>query len=805
MIISVARAALPRGWVCASCVLRRATPFKPVKQKRWLSAVSQQEPTSPTKPAPAIRVQGKEGIANSTSDADLRDIFDNPQAWVGFTDHSSPNSGLFRNRYLRTPAGFLQFANISLARAQSIVDKVLGASTLEGYRTIVRDLDRLSDILCRVLDMTDFVRVTHPDRKTQEMASVAYEQMYEYMNQLNTMTGLSDQLDKALENPEVTSSWSQEERVVAEALKLDFAKSAVSLPKAARDRFVELSSEISRVGSDFIQEMAPAQDHVFLPTTKLMGMDPVEVHKLARRGMVHLRTLSPAAAAALRTVRDKDARKHLFYASRTAANHTVAQLETLMRLRGELAALSGFESYGHLTLRDRMMARTPEAVTRFLQALASSNKPIAQAETVSLFQQKRLEHPATRQLEPWDKDFYAETIRRSMTSKASKYPDTLSSYFSLGVVIQGISRILTRLYGIRLVPRKTTVGETWHQDVRRLDVISDTDGHIAVLYCDLFYRPAKSPNPAHFTLRCSREIFEPELAEVGAQVQGGQGMPQFESPELAATDGMAFSRQGNAVKQLPTIALICDFQQPHPKARMPTLLSFYQVETLFHEMGHAVHSILARTSFQNVSGTRCATDLAELPSTLMEYFAADPAVLSQFARHYKTDEPLPYELLADKLRRTRRFEGLETENQIILAMLDQELHSNRALRPEFDSSDIYHNLQYQFSSAPPDPPNTKWQGFFGHLSGYGSTYYSYLFDRVLAQRVWNVVFKAGHEGASLERENGERLKEGLLKWGGGRDPWNCLSDVLKDERLMDGGESAMELVGSWGSSGQGQV
>ncbi|KAK0656670.1 hypothetical protein B0T16DRAFT_399888 [Cercophora newfieldiana] len=802
---AVLSALRPRRWVCPSCVLRRATPVRSTKQRRWLSVASQQELQSPPpRAAPSIRVQGK-GALNTASDADLRDIFDNPQAWKGFTDHSSPNSGLFRNRYLSRPEGFIEFAHISLARAQSVVDKVLRASTLEEYRAVVRDLDRLSDILCRVLDMTDFVRVTHPDRYTQEMASAAYEKMYEYMNQLNTMTGLSDQLDKALGNPDVTSSWSEEENMVAEVLRLDFAKSAVSLPQAARDRFVSLSSEISRVSTDFIQDMAPEQSYVSLPSSRLRGMDPVEARSLTSRGMIHIPTLSSAAASALRTVQDEEARKFIYYASRTASSRSVEQLETLMRLRGELATLSGFESYGHLALRDRMMAKTPEAVVQFLQALATNNRPRAQAETASQFQQKLLQHPKAYRLDPWDKDFYAETIRRSMIPTAQRHSDSLSSYFSLGVVIQGISRILTRLYGIKLVPRETTVGETWHPDVRRLDVVSDTDGHIAVLYCDLFYRPDKSPNPAHFTLRCSREIFEPELAEVGAQVQGGQGMPRFESPELAATDGMAFSRKGKVVKQLPTIALICDFQQASRAKSHPTLLSFFQVETLFHEMGHAVHSILARTSFQNVSGTRCATDLAELPSTLMEYFAADPAVLSQFARHYETDEPLPYELLAEKLQRTRRFEASETENQIILAMLDQELHSKQALSPDFCSTHIYQNLQYQFSSAPPDPMGTRWQGFFGHLSGYGSTYYSYLFDRVLAQRVWNVVFQAGRDKASLERENGERLKEGLLKWGGGRDPWKCLSDVLRDERLEDGGEGAMALVGSWGSWSQRQA
>ena len=765
---------------------------------------SHPEPQGILRAAPSIRVQGKES-SNSVSDADLRDIFDSPQAWKCFTNLSSPNTGLFNNRYLTRPEGFIEFAHMSLARARSIVDKVLGASTLEEYRVIVRDLDRLSDILCRVLDMADFVRVTHPDRKTQHMASAAYDMMYEYMNQLNTMTGLSDQLNKAMDNREVTSSWSEEEKMVAEVLRLDFAKSAVSLPKAARDRFVALSSEISRVGSDFIQEMAPERSHVLLPSSQLRGMDPVQARSLTKRGVIQLPTLSGAAAAALRTVQNEDARKAIYYASRTASGHSVGLLENLMRLRAELATLSGFESYGHLVLRDRMMAKTPEAVTRFLQALVVNNGPRARAETVSLLERKLHDDPGAGPLQPWDKDFYALAIRRSMAPKAQRHSDSLSAYFSLGTVIQGISRILTRLYGIKLVPRETVVGETWHPDVRRLDVVSDTDGHIAVLYCDLFYRPDKSPNPAHFTLRCSREIFEPELAEVGAQALGGHDAPQFESPELAATDGMAFSRQGKVLKQLPTIALVCDFQQVSGAKSRPTLLSFFQVETLFHEMGHAVHSILARTSFQNVSGTRCATDLAELPSTLMEYFAADPAVLSTFSRHYETDEPLPYELLAGKLQRTRRFEASDTENQIILAMLDQELHSSQALRPQFSSTDIYHGLQHQFSNSPPDPPGTRWQGFFGHLSGYGSTYYSYLFDRVLAQRVWNVVFSAGRDHGSLQRKNGERLKEGLLKWGGGRDPWKCMADVLGDERLADGGENAMALVGSWGSGSSSQA
>lgn len=781
-------------WICSSCLFQRPGPALQLRQftnapkPRNLAARSQL-------PADFARALSRE------DDSALRAIFDSPQFWDDFSSvPGRMNVGLFRNGYLKSPDGFLTFARVSLRRARAIVDKVLGASSIDEYRAIVRHLDRLSDILCRVLDMADFVRVTHPDPRVQQKASEAWDLVYQYMNELNTMTGLNDQLAMAMANPDVTAVWSEEEKAVAEVLKLDFTKSAVNLPKKYRDRFVSLSSEISSVASAFVQTMAPDQYEVSLPSSQLRGMDPVQARDLTRYGKVHIPTLSGQAALAMRTVHDSEARKLIYYASRTASSRSVQMLEYLMRLRSELAALSGFNSYGHLALRDRMMAGSPEAVEQFLQALAKSNKPRAAQEMADLLAAKKRLDPQATELHPWDKDYYSNIVRRPMRLRQTK-ADSLSSYFSLGVVMQGLSRIFNQLYGIRLVPRPTLLGETWHEDVRRLDVISDTDGRVAVLYCDLFFRPGKSPNPAHFTLRCSREISESEMAEVWEQ-RHEEGGPNFASPEIAANDGMSFSSNEGTIKQLPTIALVCDFPQMSSKDDKPALLSFFQVETLFHEMGHAIHSILARTSFQNVSGTRCATDLAELPSTLMEYFAADPSVLALFARHYETNEPVPYQLVSQRLEQARRFEASETENQIILAMLDQELHSPAAHEHEFDSTKIFHDIQKRFSSAPRDPPGTRWQGFFGHLSGYGSTYYSYLFDRVLAQRVWDVVFSSGKETGALKRENGEHLKESLLKWGGGRDAWRCLSDTLKDERLAGGGKEAMALVGSWGSTKQ---
>ncbi|KAL1841287.1 hypothetical protein VTJ49DRAFT_7232 [Mycothermus thermophilus] len=787
-------------WICSTC-RRLRVPHDHRQQRRSFAAsrpsskfLPLDEPIIPASHAPTFRRE----------DAALRSIFDQPDFWKDFSKLSgSMNVGLFRNAYLKKPQGFLTFAEVSLKKARVIVDRVLAASSLDEYRAIVRDLDRLSDILCRVLDMADFVRMTHPNHETQRMASAAWEMVYQYMNELNTMTGLHDQLATAMADPDVTSGWSEEEKAVAEVLHLDFMKSAVNLPKKYRDRFVELSSEISAVGSAFVQEAQPEQPTLVIPSSEMHGMDPLHARALTRYGKVHLYTMSGEAVLALRTVHEPDTRKVIYYASRTASRRSVQLLEHLMRLRSELATLSGFESYGHLALRDRMMARSPEAVDKFLRALTESNQPRARQEMAELLLEKQKDFPHSTRLDPWDKDYYQDLLRRPLGQARDRHGDNLSPYFSLGVVMQGLSRLFSALYGIRLVPQKPLRGETWDRDVRRLDVWSDTDGHVAVLYCDLFYRPDKSPNPAHYTVRCSREIFQDEIAEAWEQSKQDPDVEPFATPEHAATDGMNFSRCPNgSIKQLPTIALVCDF--PRPSADQPALLSFFQMETLFHEMGHAIHSVLARTSFQTVSGTRCATDLAELPSTLMEYFAADATVLGQFARHHETNEPLPYRMVAQKVRQSRRFEALDTENQIILAMLDQALHSPLAAQPDFDSTQIFHELQHTFGTAPPDPSGTRWQGFFGHLSGYGSTYYSYLFDRVLAQRVWDVVFKSGEGDAALLRENGEHLKESLLKWGGARDPWRCLAEVLREEKLADGGEKAMELVGSWGSVKKGE-
>ncbi|KAL2065182.1 hypothetical protein VTL71DRAFT_4323 [Oculimacula yallundae] len=786
------KSAFPRPWICSRCIGRQLAPQI---RRNHGQAVPQTSPNdSIALDFKSARGQvaldhGTPGIQHD--DKTLGQIFDSPGFWKEYSQSSKSghHAGLFQNRYLTNPQGFEQFANISLEKAKRVVAKILAASSPEEYQHVVKDLERLSDLLCRVIDLADFVKATHPHRMTNQAATKAYAMMFEYMNVLNTTTGLARQLDIAIKT--AGSTWGEEERLVAGILKRDFAKSAIDLPQGEKEKFVKLSQEILEVGSEFVDYMEPEKQYLEFKSSSLYGMDPMLVKEFTRWGQVRLPTIGEPASAALHTVYDENVRRQIFAASRTSSKNSLRRLHSLLSKRAELAKLSKFQSYAHMSLEDKM-AKTPEAVDGFLQELSKDNRPRVESCLADLTAAKKsytkMSNPT---VEPWDKDFYSSQILASVPSR-SRNSDFLSSYFSLGRVMQGLSRLFTRLYGIRFVPRENLPGETWNSDVRTLDIISETDGHVAVLYCDLFARAGKSPNPAHFTIRCSRRIRDAELQEAAAI-----GDPLFESAEQAANDGMAFSRTPNGTMQLPVIALICNFATASGSKR-PSLLSFSELSTLFHEMGHAIHSILGRTNFQEVSGTRCATDFAELPSIIMEHFAADPSVLALFARHYETDQPLPYEMVAEKLALDKKFEGVDTENQLILSLLDQACHSPLALNPSFNSTNTYLALQSQHGAMPPDPAGTSWQGFFGHLFGYGGSYYSYLFDRVLAERIWQKVFDGGREGGALKQGNGERFKDEVLKWGGARDPWKCLAGVLRDGRVEGGGREAMQTVGSWG-------
>lgn len=746
---------------------------------------------------PPSLADGTPALGKDLDDRILGDVFDSQKFWRSFSQKASQDGwrtkrqGLFQNQYLTNPSGFQDFTKHTLQKCRKIVANILSASSAEGCKSLPKDFDRLSDALCRHLDLAEFVRFNHPDPSFQKAANLAYIELFEYMNVLNTTTGLYTLVRKALDSPDILETWGADEKIVAQIMLKDFSKSAINLPEEQRKEFVSLSSKINQLGTRFLRDMNRKRPTIGFPSHQLKGIDPSILARLSKfAGKIMVPAGGPFALEALRTVEDEAVRRAIYVASRTAADEQVQILQDLLQSRAQVARLSGYRSYTEMIVSDKM-AKTPDAVNSFLKGLSTSNA-VSVKEAVAvmwgLTEDNLSSEDASSKMKAWNKEYYLSRLNIQSRSKKRR-PDFASSYFSLGRVMQGLSRLFTRLYGVRFVARESVAGETWDSDVRRLDVIDEKEGHIAVIYCDFFAREGKSHNPAHFTLRCSRLIRADELAEASAIA------PSID-PALTANDGMAVSRTSSgAVYQLPIIALICDFDQPLSGSNDPPLLTFRDVQTLFHEMGHAIHSILGRTDLQVVAGVRCATDLVELPSVLMEYFASDPTVLSLFAQHWQTKAPLPYDLIADKLARDRRGQSIDTEMQVLLAMLDQAYHSD--LPASFDSTRILHDVYDQYGSFH-EPRGTTAQGFFGHLIEYGGTYYSYLFDRAIAGKVWKEVFHSGADGAAISRENGQRFRDEVLRWGGARSGWSCLAGLLRDERLEGGGPEAMAEVGRWG-------
>ena len=354
--------------------------------------------------------------------------------------------------------------------------------------------------------------------------------------------------------------------------------------------------------------------------------------------------------------------------------------------------------------------------------------------------------------EAWDRFYFGQFLSSSSQSN-------LSNYFSVGTTFEGLSSIFYSLYGIRFELEETIPGEVWHEDVRKLSVIHETEGLIGTIYCDLFQREAeisrKFDNAAHFTVCCTRRVDNDE-----SFLQGNNEMKNQKYEKTV------FDENGNAKRyQLPIVVLVTSFRRS--SNGVPTLLDLHDLETLFHEMGHAMHSMLSQTDFQHTSGTRVVMDFVEVPSVLMEFFANSSQVLGVIGRHFQTDEHVPIQLLESAFRKQSIMQSLETQNQIQMALLDQKYHSGLATLPGFNSSEIMFDLSKAVNSIP-SPPSSRWQGQFSHLFTYGSSYYSYLWCKRWASKIYSKHF--ADKEMSNWRPGGDVLRKELLGVGGTRDP-----------------------------------
>lgn len=409
-------------------------------------------------------------------------------------------------------------------------------------------------------------------------------------------------------------------------------------------------------------------------------------------------------------------------------------LSELLKSRYELAKICGFNTYAERALKGSLF-ENPGSVQEFLDHLSQNLQPLAAIDFELLRKFKvRDTYDKTTKLQAWDVAYYTHKVKRDFFQISTS---EFQSYFSLGTCMDGLNRLMSSLFGIHFQNVPIETGEVWAADVYKLAVVHEQEGLLGYIYCDFFEREGKPHQDCHFTIK------------------GGKMM----------SDGSY---------QSPVVVLMLNLPLPHWSK--PTLLSPSMVDNLFHEMGHAMHSMLARTCYQHVTGTRCSTDLAEVPSVLMEYFAADPRVLRTFARHYETMEVIPEELLQKLCASKHLFTASEMQHQVFYSVLDQLYHGEHSLLDNKSTTDILASTQAKYCSLP-YVNNTAWQLRFSHLVGYGAKYYSYLVSRALASWIWETYF----EQNPLDRNSGEKYRRECLAHGGGKPPYDLIRDFLRRE------------------------
>jgi len=233
----------------------------------------------------------------------------------------------------------------------------------------------------------------------------------------------------------------------------------------------------------------------------------------------------------------------------------------------------------------------------------------------------------------------------------------------------------------------------------------------------------------------------------------------------------------DATFQLPVVALVCNLSDS-------SIMSHSEVKTVFHEFGHVLHSLLSRTTFQHLSGTRAALDFVETPSHLIENFVWDRNFLNKFARHHQTGAVMPEELQNQLIRSRSQFKSINVQNQILYSRLDQALFGKPIPK---ETTEIFAEL-YQDSNVP-YAAGTHWHTRFGHLVTYGAGYYGYLYANVFSSDIWREQFAPN----SLSRDAGERLWSEMLGKGGSKDPSEMLKSVLGREPSVESYFKSMAL------------
>jgi peptidyl-dipeptidase Dcp len=614
------------------------------------------------------------------------------------------------------------------------VERVAGQAAEPTFENTIVALERSGALLTRALKAFSALTGANTNPTLQRIEAEEAPRLAAHSDAVYLNDRLFRRVERVHEQRDALSL-AAEERALVERYHRDFVRAGARLPEAEKTRLSALNQEEATLTTEFTNRLLAANRAGALvvdDAAELAGLTEREVaaaakaaeqRGLAGKWVLPLQNTTQQQAQA--SLADRLVRERLFAASTGRAErggpHDTGELvRRLAQLRAERARLLGFPSYAAYGLDDQM-ARTPSAAAALLTALVPPATAKARAEAAKM--QAMIDREGGGfTLAPWDWQYYAEQVRRA---EYDLDESQLKPYFALDRVLRdGVFYAATLLYGLTFEPRHDI--PVYHPDVRVWEVFDADGSPLALFYTDFYAREEK---------------------------RGGAWMTTFVD-------------QSGLLGTRPVVVNVCNFTKPAPG--QPALVSFDEVNTLFHEFGHALHGMLSRVVYPTLSGTNVPRDFVELPSQFNEHWALDPVVFANYAKHYETGAPMP-QALVERIRRARAFnQGFATTEYLAAALLDLAWHDLPPDAPPQDVAAFERAALDRAGVALPTVPPRYRTTYFAHVWGgdYAASYYAYMWAEVLDHDA----FAWFTEHGGLTRENGQRFRDMILSCGGAAEP-----------------------------------
>ncbi|MEE3148492.1 MAG: M3 family metallopeptidase, partial [Bacteroidota bacterium] len=579
----------------------------------------------------------------------------------------------------------------AIAQARQEIDFITNNPEPATFENTIAALDYAGYQLDRVTSIFFNLNSAETNETIQKIAQEVSPLLSEFSNDITLNEALFKRVKNVYDSRE-SLELAREEEVLLDKRYKGFSRNGANLAEDKKARLREIDTELSKLsltfGENILAEtnkfelhLSDEADLAGLPeSTKEAAAQTAE--EKGKEGWVF--TLEyPSYIPFMKYAENRELRKKMAIAFGAKGFHNdeldnQENVLKIVKLRQERANLLGYKTHAHFVLEERM-AKSPENVERFLQDLLEKAKPAAEREFAQLtnFAKKR---DGIEELQKWDSAFYSEKLKQELFELDD---EQLKPYFKLENVIDGVFTIAQKLYKLRFVEIQDI--PKYHKDVKTYQVFDDQDNFIAIFYADFHPRAGK---------------------------RAGAWMTQYKGQ---------FKKDG--VNERPHVSNVCNFTKP--TASKPSLLTFNEVTTLFHEFGHGLHGMLSNTTYPSLSGPSVYWDFVELPSQVLENWCYEPEALELFAKHYETGETIPM-VVIDKIKKAANFqEGMQTLRQLSFGILDMSWHG--ADPSGITDVKAHEKAAFENTKLYPDVAENCMSVSFSHIfqGGYSSGYYSY--------------------------------------------------------------------------------